>query len=129
MKKILILNFILWLTFQSNAQLSDSWPIFRGNQSLTGVSNTKIPNSPRLLWTFQTGDNIKSSPVVANGKIVVGSTDGFVYCLDINGKLLWKFETNNAIEAPALLLNNVVYIGTLDGMFYALVLNSGKKLW
>jgi eukaryotic-like serine/threonine-protein kinase len=68
MKKILIINLILWLTFQSNAQPIDSWPIFRGDQNLTGVSNTIIPDSPKLLWTFETGDNLKSSPVVANGK-------------------------------------------------------------
>ncbi|MBK6282420.1 MAG: PQQ-like beta-propeller repeat protein [Draconibacterium sp.] len=49
------------------------------------------------------------------GKVVIGSTDGFVYCLDTNGKQLWKFETGNAIEASALIHENVVYIGNLDG--------------
>ncbi len=129
MKKILLINFILWLAIQTIAQPTNSWPIFRGDQHLTGVSNTTIPDSPKLLWTFQTGDNIKSAPVVDDGKVVVGSTDGFVYCLDEKGKLLWKFETNNSIEAPALIHDGIVYVGNLDGMLYALELNSGKKLW
>jgi len=129
MKKILLITISFWLTAHSFAQPVDSWAIFRGDQNLTGVSNTTVPNSPELLWTFQTGDNIKSAPVVEDGKVVVGSTDGFVYCLDMNGKLLWKFETSNTIEAPAIILKGVVYIGNLDGMLYALDLNSGEKKW
>jgi len=111
------------------SQPTDSWPIFRGDQNLKGVSKSTIPNSPKLLWKFTTGDNIKSAPVIANGKVVIGSTDGYVYCLDNNGKLLWKFETGNAIEASALIHENIVYIGNLDGTLYALDLNTGKKLW
>ena len=71
----------------------------------------------------------KISSGIDKGKIVIGSTDGFVYCLDTNGKLLWKFETGNTIEAPALIHENIVYIGNLDGTLYALDLNTGKKLW
>jgi len=111
------------------AQSSGSWPIFRGNQQLSGVSRTDLPDQPKLLWNFQTGDNIKSAPVVDQGKVVVGSSDGVVYCLDLQGKLVWKFETGNAIEAPALIYKNTVYIGNLNGTMYAIDLNSGKKKW
>ena len=104
MKKLLNTIFLFLWVVALAAQPTDSWPIFRGDQHLSGVSKTTIPEKPKLLWTFTTGDNIKSAPVVDKGKVVVGSTDGFVYCLDLNGKLLWKFETGNAIEAPALIL-------------------------
>ena len=129
MKKLLFVHISFLLAIQVFAQPVDSWPNFRGDQHLTGVSGSTVPDSPELLWTFETGDNIKAAPVVANGKVVIGSTDGFVYCLDTNGKLLWKFETGNSIEAPALILNNTVYVGNLDGMLVALNLDSGKKLW
>jgi len=129
MLRYCILLFLIGFSWTLFAQPSDSWPIFRGEPHLTGVSKTSIPDSPKLLWTFQTGDNIKSSPVVADGKVVVGSTDGFVYCLDTKGKLLWKVETSNSIEAPALILNKTVYVGNLDGMLLALNLDSGEKLW
>ena len=68
---------LMWSCLAVIAQTTDSWPIFRGDQNLTGVSKTTIPASPKLLWTFETGDNIKSAPVVANGKVVIGSTDGW----------------------------------------------------
>jgi eukaryotic-like serine/threonine-protein kinase len=120
---------IIFFAVSLTAQSTISWPIFRGNQQLTGVSKTELPDQPKLLWTFQTGDNIKSAPVVDQGKVVIGSTDGVVYCLDTTGKLLWKYETSNAIEAPALIHKNTVYIGNLDGNFYALDLNTGAKKW
>jgi eukaryotic-like serine/threonine-protein kinase len=129
MKKILFIIISIWLTTGTIAQTPDSWPIFRGNQQLTGISKTKIPDQPPLLWTFQTGDNIKSGPVVDEGKVVIGSTDGIVYCLDLEGKFIWQFETNNTIEAPALIHDGTVYIGNLDGMFYALDLETGEKKW
>ena len=107
--KYYILFFVLLTGIQVSAQPTDSWPIFRGDQNLKGVSKTVLPAAPKLLWTFNTGDIIKSAPVVANGKVVIGSTDGFVYCLDLKGKLIWKFETGNTIEAPALIFDNTVY--------------------
>ncbi len=127
-KYFLLLVIILFGKF-SFPQSSGSWPIFRGNQQLTGVSQIELPAQPKLLWTFQTGDNIKSAPVVDQGKVVIGSTDGIIYCLNLNGKQIWQFDTGNAIEAPALIHNNTVYIGNLDGNLFALDLNSGEKKW
>ena len=106
--KYLQLIIFLFFGIETFAQPTDSWTIFRGDQNLKGVSKTSLPDSPKLLWTFTSGDNIKSSPVIDKGKVVIGSTDGFVYCLDLKGKLLWKFETGNAIEAPALIHENMV---------------------
>ena len=43
-------------------------------------------------WTFFTGGPVRFAPTVADGKVYVGSDDGFVHCLDgETGALLWKF--------------------------------------
>ena len=34
----------------------------------------------RELWSYEIGQPIDSSPAVADGKIVIGSNDGSVYC-------------------------------------------------
>lgn len=129
MKKILV-YLLLWLWIPpAYSQTSDCWPGFRGNQGLTGVSPVTLPERPALLWKFQTGDNIKSSPVVCSNRIVVSSTDGFVYCLDMQGKELWRFKSPNGFEAPPLVLDNRVYIGNMDGTLYALDLANGRKIW
>src|SRR5690554_470420 len=93
--KIMIIRFIFllfWImsTHHGHCQGVGSWPVFRGNQQLTGNTATELPSHLQLLWTFQTNDNIKSAPVIENHKIIVGSTDGIVYCLDFEGRQLWK---------------------------------------
>ncbi len=100
-----------------------------GGHNLQNTANFTIPTEVEIKWNFQTGSEIKSSPVVLENHIVVGSTDGFVYCLDLQGNLLWKFQAVNAIEATALVYGNTVFVGCLGGILYALELNTGKKLW
>ncbi len=123
------LSILFYLLISPWFASATDWPNFRGGQQLPGIIKGKIPTKVELKWAFQTGSEIKSSPVMQGNSIVLGSTDGFVYCLDLQGNLLWKFETDNAIEAPALILNSTVYIGNLSGMLYALQLKTGKLLW
>jgi outer membrane protein assembly factor BamB len=50
------------------------------------------------IWRFFPGGRIDSSPTIYKGLVYFGSTDGFVYCLDLaDGTLLWKYQA-----APAL---------------------------
>ncbi len=106
-----------------------SWPIFRGDNQLQGTSSCNLPNSLRLLWNFKTEDIIKSSPVITNEHIYAGSSDGILYCLNMNGKLVWKYTTESSIEASPLILENSVIFATLDGKIYALDATTGKLLW
>jgi eukaryotic-like serine/threonine-protein kinase len=106
-----------------------NWHIFRGDARLTGITRETIPANPSLLWTFQAGTDIKSSPVISNSLIIIGSGNGTVYAIDMDGKLKWSFDTGNTIEAPALIHKNRVYIGNLSGRLYCLDLLSGNKVW
>jgi eukaryotic-like serine/threonine-protein kinase len=106
------------------------WPIFRGNPELSGISKTTLPDEIKLLWSFKTEDDIKSSPVIGKNRVFIGSNDGFVYALKLsNGKLIWKFDTGDAVEAPPLYLNNAIYIGSLNGLFVALDARTGTVKW
>jgi outer membrane protein assembly factor BamB len=126
--KTLIMIVLAILAGQANPG-RNCWPLFRGDQALTGAVREQLPAKPRLLWSFQTGDDIKASPVACGDKIVVGSTDGHVYCLSLTGALIWKFNTGNAIEAPALILDGTVFVGNLSGSLHALNLADGKVKW
>jgi outer membrane protein assembly factor BamB len=105
------------------------WPNFRGDPQFTGTSTASIPSNPSLLWNFKTNDAIKAAPVVCDGIIVVGSVDGNVYGITMEGKLKWKINTGNGIEASALIHKGVAYIGNLDGKVFAIELTTGKTLW
>lgn len=129
MMKLRSIGFTLLLLACFQQVEATQWAMGRGNRQLTGVTTSSIPLQVQLKWTFKTDMELKSSPVVKGSRIVFGGTDGFVYCLDLNGKLLWKFKTDNSVEATALILGNAVYIGNLSGNFYAIELSSGKQLW
>jgi outer membrane protein assembly factor BamB len=40
----------------------------------------------KLLWKFETGGEVWASPSYNGNEIFIGSDDGFLYCLDIDGK-------------------------------------------
>ncbi len=125
-----VLLLILALAYvHAGAQESQCWNIFRGDQALSGQSELELPENPELLWSYQAGDEFRSSPVSCDNLLVAGSGDGTVHCLDDKGKLQWKFSTDNMIEAPALILQGTVYIGNMDGALYAIDLYTGKEIW
>jgi outer membrane protein assembly factor BamB len=43
--------------------------------------------SGNTLWMFETGGEVWSSPSYNGNEIFIESDDGFLYCLDIDGKL------------------------------------------
>lgn len=107
-----------------------NWPIFRGDPTLSGIAKDRIPDKLTLLWSFQTGSEIVSSPVIGFGRVYIGSTDGKVYSVDLSdGRKIWEFDTEDDIEASPLLLNDAVYIGNLSGNFFSLDAHTGQLRW
>jgi len=81
-------------------------------------------------WTYKTSGKIFSTPAISGGSLVVGSSDTYIYSLDIKtGKLLWKFKANKSVLASPTIHKGVVYIGASDGVFRALDLKTGKLVW
>jgi eukaryotic-like serine/threonine-protein kinase len=64
MNRILILCYIFFAGFHE-VGAQPGWPIFRGNQQLTGTTSQQLPDAPKLLSSFPTGDDIKASPVIS----------------------------------------------------------------
>jgi outer membrane protein assembly factor BamB len=107
-----------------------NWNIFRGDSNLSGVAKDKLPDNLSLLWSFQTGRAIVSSPVIGLGRVYATSTDGKIYSLKLaDGSKIWEFDTGDDIEASPLLLNERIYIGSLSGDFFALNANTGEVQW
>jgi eukaryotic-like serine/threonine-protein kinase len=123
---LLILSFLLYI---SAGHAVSQWENYRGDRQLTGRTTVDIPTRVKIEWVFQTEDAIKASPVVSGNRIVIGSTDGYIYCLNMQGGLEWKYNTEYAIEGSAMILNDIVYVGNLRGTLMALELATGKLLW
>jgi eukaryotic-like serine/threonine-protein kinase len=111
-------------------QGGEDWAMYRGSPALTGVAPGRLWDRLSLRWRFETGAAVRSSPVIVNGKVFVGSDDGKLYALDLrDGHQLWAFTTSDAIEATPLVLDGVVYAGSSNGKLYAIDVATGEPRW
>jgi outer membrane protein assembly factor BamB len=147
MRRVLIISILfLMLVFSSfsiSAQLADApWPTFHGNAQRTGLSpyNTSHVDGT-VLWTYQTGEGIESSPSIGeNGTIYVGSHDGYLYAISKNGELDWKTKLGTPIpkehyghnisisSSPAIAADGTIYILSQDQYLHA-VSSTGEEKW
>jgi outer membrane protein assembly factor BamB len=81
------------------------------------------------VWSYTTGNRIIASAAVADGVILVPSTDQFLYALNPQGQLLWKFETGSGLWAKPLVVEDVVYLPGMDRKLYALDIKNGSLKW
>lgn len=73
-----------------------------------------------FLWGHSFGGSTLSCPVVADGKVYVGSDyDGYVYCRNAeDGTPLWNYSTDMAITCSPAVANGRVYIGNNNGELF-----------
>lgn len=105
-----------------------------------GLDTRHIPDKPdlfKLKWKYgkvNTSDYTapKSSPVVNNGKVYVGSDQGKMLCLDFNGNLLWEFKTDehpHGVHQTPIIAGNKVIFSAYDGGVYAINKENGILIW
>ena len=52
------------------------WPMFRGDSRLWGISDTALPDSLKLRWTYQAKESIESSAAIVDGIAYVARQTG-----------------------------------------------------
>ncbi len=84
----------------------------------------------KKLWSRDLPGKVFSTPALEGDRLVVGCTDGNVYCFhSLRGQRLWSFKTEKSVLGSPVIRGNVVYIGASDGKFRAINLISGKLVW
>lgn len=113
------------------SQTDSSWPQFRGNFLNTGVSPVSLPESLKVVWSYDAGDVIESSAAILDGTAYVGSGKGELLALDLwSGKLKWKYGTTEPIgESSPAVGGGMVFIGDLVGIFHAVNAADGRGVW
>lgn len=87
-------------------------------------------NEPSEGWSYETGDAVWSSPVIADGTVYVGSYDGHLYALSAeSGELLWRYRTGDRIDGTPAVANGAVFVGSFDRNIYALDAKTGEERW
>src|SRR3972149_4353627 len=71
--------------------------------SLRALSSeySQVGDSSKLVWSFETEDEIRGSPAIQDGVIYIGSYDHNLYVLNAdNGSFFWKYAADGGIGTP-----------------------------
>lgn len=93
-----------------------------------------------LAWTFASPNPnfafavAKSTPALADGKIVFGSDAGVLWCLDaLTGRVLWWYgtadKTGKGIVSSPKIQDGRVYFGSYAGTLHCLDVETGAEIW
>ncbi|MCQ2334435.1 MAG: PQQ-binding-like beta-propeller repeat protein [Paludibacteraceae bacterium] len=99
-----------------------------------GVMHCFRLSDGKLLWQQHVGSRINSTPVVADGIVVFGSTAGEIVALRENdGSFVWRVQTGHGAVMGCPILTTIsgkqsVLIGG-NHHFYALELATGAAIW
>ncbi len=114
------------------------WPMYGGSPARCGL-DVKLGLPVKDVWKFQTGGKVKSSPVIADGTVYVGSDSGELFALDLaTGRKKWsakvtphpksKTQSKWLRSAPAV-AKGIVVCGADDGVLRAFDAATGKPKW
>lgn len=123
-----------WDFYQSSPTVLDDIIYFGTGETFYAVD----ANNGEKMWDYKTEGAIHSSPAIENDKIVFGSYDSRVYCLNAKtGIDIWTYETGRdtaqyvwlGVEASPLIDSGKVYIGSRDAKVYCFDINTGDTIW
>jgi len=90
----------------------------------------------RKVWEFATNGPIVGGCSIAGNLLLVGSDDGSLYALSLEGsntgKPIWRFPSEGKVGrvwSTPVVNEETVYFGSLDHSLYALRLRDGSMLW
>ncbi|HEX2997916.1 MAG TPA: serine/threonine-protein kinase [Anaerolineales bacterium] len=82
------------------------------------------------LWVFKCEDEIRGTPLVAQGVLYVGSYDNNLYALNAgDGKFQWKYPTDGGIVARPSFYDGNLYFGSEDKRLHVISARTGKVVW
>ncbi len=128
----LLVSLLLALSTYAQDTPADNWGQFRGNYQLTGVSQSRVPDTLKPLWTFEAGDSIESSAAIVGTTVFVGTQKGELIALNLdNGNVHWRYSTggNPIGESSPAYSEGAVFIGDLGGMLHAVNARDGSRFW
>ncbi len=101
--------------------------------SSDGVLYALEADTGKLAWKFETQDKILGGAnwfIGRNGqiRIVVGSYDANVYCLDQAGNKLWTYETDNFVNGTPAIHNREIVFGGCDAGLHLVNGETGQRV-
>jgi len=118
---------------QSRDPSTDWWPMFHHDLTHSGYSSSLAPSTCHVVWIYQTEILILSSPVVADGKVYIGSNHTY-YCLNAStGAKIWGCITDGWAEGNPAVENGKIYLVSRNqygvNKIFCLYADTGQYIW
>ncbi len=97
--------------------LGDEEGVFHAIDRSTGVG----------LWKFETRGEIYSSAAVVDGRILFGSYDNNLYCLNLDGTLAWMYATQGYVHCAPAVVEGVTFIAGCDEHLRIIDIATGEQ--
>ena len=106
----------------------------------TGVSASRIPRKPSLLWVTEVGP-IVSSPIFAQGTLYVSTITGRILALNpVKKQIKWHLDVASPLVSSPLLHDNILVAATYDSWIkgtssigknfvFGIDTEDGKEIW
>ena len=126
---------VLWAVLSPLRAATDtnSWPMLAHDPERSGGTPAAIrPPFERKWYRLFASEGLMSGiqPIVAEGKVFLGTLRGTFYALDAEtGKDLWHSTCGGAILHTAAWEDGRVFFGCADGSVYCLDGTTGKLVW
>lgn len=110
----------------------DDTPMWRSDTARSGVISEKIEPDASIVsskWSVNIGLSL-STPTVVNGRVYVGSTNGYLYCRsEKDGAPIWSYYTGAGINSSVTYDKGRVYFNARNGKLYCLHSATGSLYW
>lgn len=134
---------VLWTAEDKTGDTASS-PAISGEVMVMGTAEGRVcafsTKDGALLWNVQTGtalsslqpykrdvSDVNSSPVIVDGTVYVGSSDGMLYALSLaNGATVGSHNLGAPIASSPLAHAGRLYVATYDGNLYAFDLDNRR---
>jgi outer membrane protein assembly factor BamB len=89
-----------------------------------------LNHAAEIRWCLQTDGPVRSSPVIVDSVIYVGSNDGYLRAVDPrSGEERWRYRTRGAVTSSPAVANNAVYVASRDCFLHSVRADDGKPRW
>ncbi|MBA3416111.1 MAG: PQQ-binding-like beta-propeller repeat protein, partial [Chloroflexia bacterium] len=106
-------------------------PMFRGDAAHSGVQpGPAVANGPATRWRAYLGGEVYSSPVVADGRLFVGTKSGFLVALDVDDGLeQWRADLGGYVtRSTPVVVDDTVFAASGYAVF-AFAAADGQERW
>jgi outer membrane protein assembly factor BamB/SAM-dependent methyltransferase len=118
------------LPVANSSASSEQWPTYRFDPQRSCATPATGPSELPIRWKTDIGCTL-TAPVVADGKVLFGATDGHtVWAVDAgSGEKSWSYVTGGPIDSPPTVYRGLALCGSRDGWAYALNAGNGKLVY